>query len=144
MTRRTSIEAYHQIKDEGLLTEARLVVYEILFERGPLTAGEVFLWMRRMNQGHTVVKGSVCARLTELRDTGVVAEVGKRECELTGHTAILWDVTENIPFKLEKRKSKDAVIREKDEIIANLKAHIHSLDCQLATYVPSRRSGELF
>jgi hypothetical protein len=97
MTRRTSIEAYHRIRDEGLLSKARFVVYERLYLHGPKTAGELFAGIP-----NAIVKGSVCARLTELRDMGVVMEVGEAQCALTGQTAIVWDVTEFLPRKLDK------------------------------------------
>ena len=103
MIRETSIKAYEEIKASGLLSDARFFVYDTVFHNGPITAGECFLKMQEANTGHTVVKGSVCARLTELRDLGCVAEVGKKICQLTGKTAMLWQVTKNLPVKLEDR-----------------------------------------
>lgn len=132
MTRNTSIEAYHKIKDEGLLTEARFSVYDILFERGPMTAGELFQWSQRRHEGHTVVKGSICARLTELRELGVAAEIGKRQCGLTGHTAIVWDVTERLPeLLIERGPSKDQQIEALEKENAMLKSRVQALERNL-------------
>jgi hypothetical protein len=97
--RETSKQAYNEITVSGLLTDARYVVYTSIYHHGPLTAGECFLKMQEDHVGHTIVKGSVCARLTELRRLGVVAEVGKRKCALTGKNAILWQVTNKLPIK---------------------------------------------
>jgi len=110
--RETSINAYRQIKADGLLSKARLDVYEILYDHGPMTAGEVFQIMRKERIGHSVVKGSVCARLTELNQMGCVNERPTRECKLTGKTAIVWALTNGLPQKVVRPKSKDQIIEE--------------------------------
>jgi hypothetical protein len=111
MTRTTSIQAYHKIKDEGLLSQRRWEVYDALFKHGPKTGGELF------NICGGVVKGSVCARLTELRDLGVAYEQGTKTCDLTGQTAILWDVTDKLP----KKKNGSAIKPPtRNELIAEL------------------------
>jgi len=112
MTRNTSKEAYLKIKEGGLLSDARFLVYEILFKHGPLTGGDVFEHMQSIRQGHTVVKGSVCARLTECRELGVACEVGVSTWGATGHRGILWDVTSELPNKYEKPPTKDKIIAE--------------------------------
>lgn len=103
MTRETSIEAYNHLKETGVLSKRRFQVYHEVFRNGPITAGEVF----KYGDSHNVVKGSVCARLTELREMGLVKEVGERICRLTGKTAILWDVTSRMnPLELPRKQSK--------------------------------------
>lgn len=124
MIRETSVEAYHKIEEEGLLSTNRFQVYEVLYRHGPLTAGEIFDFFQNEKIGHTVVKGSVCARLTELRHLGVAQEVGSREWDATGHRGLLWDVTKNIPMKQPKRKTKDQIIEELREQIANLELQL--------------------
>ena len=89
MTRRTSMVAYQKIKTNGLLTKARMQVYEWLFENGPATATDIEVALES-NHAHK--------RLSELRDQSVVDEVGERKCLITDHTVILWDVTENLPL----------------------------------------------
>ena len=107
MIRDTSIEAYQTIKQEGLLSRARLEVYLALFSMGPCTAGELFI--KRVS-AHKLVKGSVCARLTELRQIGVVKEVGEKICEATGQNVILWDVTSKLPKKLIKNPAQTCLM----------------------------------
>lgn len=129
--RHTSVEAYQKIRNEGLLSKARLEVYCVLYDHGPLTAGEVFVKCQRRNAGHTVVKGSVCARLTELNRQGVVAEVGERTCGLTGHNAILWDVTPDLPRSLVKPKKRgaDALEVANKRLLIAVKGLEDALDC---------------
>ena len=97
--RRTSIETYHKIKAEGLLSKKRQEVYDVLFESGPGTAME----LRRFFPKGTV-DSQIRARLNELRQMGCAYEVRERPCTITGQTVIEWDVTPNLPTKLDKPK----------------------------------------
>jgi DNA-binding transcriptional regulator GbsR (MarR family) len=84
------------MQDEGLLSKKRWEVYKALYASGPCTAGELF------SKSSGLVKGSVCARLTELREQGVVKEIGLKKCSFTGNSVILWDVTNQLPIKYKK------------------------------------------
>ena len=100
--RRTSIEAYNRIKEDGLLSERRWQVYDILYEHGPATGNELLIHFRAKFgtlYGNSPV---VTSRLGELRDLGVAYEVRERDCEVTTFQAAEWDVTENLPIKFEK------------------------------------------
>lgn len=99
MIRETSREAYDRIKAEGLLSERRFEVYEITFLHGPGTAGELSQHTHKQN------RNNFATRLTELRHQGVVREVGERECKVTGYTAIVWEVTDDLPVPF-KRETK--------------------------------------
>lgn len=91
-TRQTSIECYNQIKAEGLLSKQRLAVYSSLLKMGkPSTAREVYSTMNVEKQEAT--------RFTELRNLGVIYEVGNRKCSVTGRTAIEWDLTDRLPIE---------------------------------------------
>lgn len=83
MIRNTSVDAYITIKNNGLLSAKRWIVYHILFEHGPLTGMEVR------------------ARLNELRALSVAEEQGVRVCSVTGMRVILWDVTQRLPVKFD-------------------------------------------
>lgn len=100
MTRKTSIEAYNKIKENGLLSKRRFQVYEYLYKNGPCIARQIH---KDLAVFGTNVSGYM-GRLSELRDAGVVAEVGKVVDKETGHKVLLWDVTKNLPVKLEKPK----------------------------------------
>ena len=45
MIRKTSIECYNQIKQEGLLSKKKLQVYEAILKLAPCTSGEAFATM---------------------------------------------------------------------------------------------------
>ncbi len=99
--RRTSIEAYHAIKEGGLLSYRRMQIYEVLYEHGPLTANEIF----RMIIGKSSInQANVPARLNEMREMGCVEELGEKQCSVTNNNVILWDVTGRIPIRIEKKK----------------------------------------
>jgi hypothetical protein len=92
--RQTSIECYNQIKASGLLTKARLQVYEALYNIGkPSTAREIFATMN-------IVKFEA-TRLTELRKMGAIYEVSTRKCSITNKNVIEWDLTDKLPVKLK-------------------------------------------
>lgn len=102
MIRKTSIEAYNTIKDNGLLSERRWQVYDILFRNGPMTGGEVFQLMKKQYSVMAPTNSNVTTRLGELRNMGAAQELGRRVCTVSGMTVILWDVTDRLPVKLER------------------------------------------
>lgn len=102
MIRETSIEAFNKIRDEGLLSNRRMQVYTVLFENGPLTGNEVFELLKNEYNIQFKNAPSIVSRLGELRNMGVVKEVGKKLCSISGMTVILWDVTKNLPVKFDR------------------------------------------
>lgn len=104
MSRQTSIETYHKIKEEGLLSQRRWQIYDILFHNGPMTAGEIFDYGLRKFIWSRAVKGGICARLTELRQLGVAVELEPRECKVSGQVTILWELNNKLPVKWDKPK----------------------------------------
>lgn len=100
MIRDTSIEVYHQILAEGLITKREQEVYDALFRFGPLTGKEI-VKVARMS-GSTGQSDSLVPRLAQMREKEVVREVGERKCSVTGRNAILWDVTSKLPKKAQQ------------------------------------------
>jgi hypothetical protein len=88
--RKTSIEVYHKIKAEGLLSKMRFAVYEELFLRGPMTGKEL---------DKALGTDSAHKRLSELKALGVVedSEPRTRSCEVSGENVVEWDVTGRLP-----------------------------------------------
>jgi hypothetical protein len=118
MARETSIETYLKIKRSGLLSSRRLEIYECLFNKGPLTASQVFVLLG--------LETNQSGRFTELSEMEVIKEVGTITCPITNNTAILWDVTAKLPVKIKrpvtaskKKKKTDAL--ELMQEIANSK-----------------------
>lgn len=99
--RQTSIETYRQIKAEGLLSDRRFEVYATVFKHGPMTAGQAS--MQLSGKGR-MWGGNIHARLNELKDFGVMRELGTTICPVTQRQVILWDVTSRLPVKSEKPK----------------------------------------
>lgn len=114
MIRDTSIQVYHQIKEEGLLSERRFQVYETLFHYGPLTAGEIWNWHLKATGAQL---NSISPRTAELERRGVIKPVEERLCRVTGRTCIAWDVTSKLPIEPEKKRIKRE-LAELDEVWA--------------------------
>ena len=99
MKSNTSVNTYKKITQNGLLSEQREAVYRTLYKRKAATASQLAEVMGER------VKGSVCARLTELRDRGVVKEKAHVKCPVSGEVVALWTVTGKLPKKPVKRVS---------------------------------------
>lgn len=101
-SRQTSVDAFREIESSGLLSRLRFEVYRWLYENGPATAKEVELGLKKGIES----TGVWSTRLSELKRLGVIEEIGKTQCKFSGHEVIEWDVTANLPRKLEKKSSK--------------------------------------
>lgn len=108
--RSTSIKAYNEIKENGLLSKRRFEVYDYLYHHGAKTQNEVARYYQKLypNAGAR----SWGARFAELKELGVIKEVGTKADSVSGHTTILWDVTENLPANLPPKKTKHQNIIE--------------------------------
>ena len=104
MVRQTSSAVYHQMERDGLLSARRWEAYKILYEFGPMTSNEIF--EKAKLHGNPNYRHNTNARMTELRDLGVAAELGTRKCSVTGNMVILWDVTTALPKKVVKAAGK--------------------------------------
>lgn len=100
--RRTSVEVYHRIEKEGLLSKQRFAIYKVLYEQGPMTISECFEVLARNNPNFN---WNTRTRFGELRDQQAIYEVRERKCKVTGEVVIEWDVTDSFPVKLEKGRS---------------------------------------
>ncbi len=124
MTRRTSVDTYHKIEAEGLLSKRRWAVYSALYANGPATATAIANELSCYKSPS--VGANVHARLGELRAAGCVYEVGETICQHTNQTVILWDVTEALPLKVEitgltKSELIDILCSQLEEILPRVK-----------------------
>lgn len=110
MSRQTSIEAYHMISSSGLLSTMRKKVCKAIAYNAPCTSGEAFKWMLDNGEYSNPLSQSR-ARVTELRDLGVVREIGTRPCNVSGHNAIVWELTGDLPSGKVLKGSKKRDIR---------------------------------
>ncbi len=129
--RQTSIQAYQQIKSQGLLAVRRFEVYDWLYQCGPATAQEVERGMRKMGMasGRHANK-----RLPELRDQGVVEEIGERKCSVTGKLAIVWDVTSLLPKPFRRSSQTRLMVlqienKKLKELLKDALDYIEKLKC---------------
>ena len=106
--RETSIEAYNKIKANGLLRQVQLETYSIFFESGPLTTNEM-LQIAAKKRGSSSYRGlaSLQKAVRRLCHLGVLKELEKRVCLVTGNNALEFDVTNKLPVEpLKKKKEK--------------------------------------
>lgn len=117
--RETSIEAYRTIREEGLLSQRRFQVYDLLYQHGPCTANEL---VNRTGRTSSLGNQNIVTRLGELREMGCVKELGTRQCNVTGMRVIVWDVTSNLPRKLERElsRSRKAIRTELLELLSTI------------------------
>lgn len=121
-----------------MLSAKRWQAYDALYRsQGCLTHNEL---QARIDEefygdathGRAVYRNNIVARLGELRDMGVVVEVGEKECSISGMTCIAWDVTDKLPRKLPKtvKQSKTTIIRGMSALLLEMTTHLESRpDC---------------
>lgn len=131
MTRRTSIESYREMKELGLLSKERLMVYYAIMTNGPCTSGEAYATMGKTPRNRT--------RTRELCDLGVIDEVGERRCRITNRPSILWQVNGNLPdpdrqarMVAERKQQREADILNKCESCRELSRQVTELQQQVA------------
>ena len=122
MIRKTSVEAYNNIKESGILSRMRMMCYNLLYQHGPATANQLMKIAKESNPNlsHQSIE-SIGRRLSELVKINVAQELGEVVCPVTNRKVILWDVTDQLPIKLEKKKTKNQIIKELKEEIDLLK-----------------------
>lgn len=98
--RSTSIAVYRKIKEDGMLSRLRWVVYEALYHFGPCTQAE--LWSEHLSNFE---RNSIAPRFSELEDRGVIKAIGERPCRYSrmSQNSIVWDVTAELPRDLETK-----------------------------------------
>jgi hypothetical protein len=121
--RQTSLDAYHEITENGLLSKRRLQVYRWLFKNGPATGKEVTVALCPPDQN----TGGYTTRLSELKEQGVVAEAGHKSCQFSGQTVTLWDVTDRLPNPLPPRIPTKQRLIQASKLLADMQRHISSL-----------------
>src|SRR6478609_5551143 len=90
MARKTSIESYRALMDSGALGSMKLKVYDFVFNKGPVTAKQIYTAIQKQNQA----TGGITTILSEMRRDGLIEEAGTTVCNISGRRVILWDVTD--------------------------------------------------
>lgn len=89
--RQTSIESFHRIKENGVLTKMELMVYEAIFSIGPATIKEICVNLA------PVPETSISPIFARLERKGTIKTVSKRKCKITGNMVLEWDCTSGVP-----------------------------------------------
>ena len=87
--RDTSTTAFYNALDDGTIKTLQVNVYRALIALGPSNMMQVNGYFQR--QGLVGNSHSITPRFAELRDLGVVRELGKRPCPITGASSIVWE-----------------------------------------------------
>lgn len=109
MTRKTSIEVWQQINQEGLLTKMQRKALQVIAWHGPVTGSELDAHSnsRYMHQ-----------RISELFAVGVIRQAGRKKCSVTNRSVMAWESTGAMPHETlkgignQKHKSKIKELRE--------------------------------
>lgn len=118
MVQKTSVETYHSIKNSGLISEKRMKVYEILYENPQGLTGTQVSEIFKEKYPSAKHSETIRNRITELRDMGVVLDMGVVECEFTNRKVLKWCTSDNLPLKIGKKST----LKEKvDEILEQVK-----------------------
>jgi len=112
--RETSMAAWTAINSGRLLPRRRLEAYNFLYQLGGSgTSGEVMEFAKNSDPSLSqTYLNNIDKRLSELRDTGVTREAGRKVCPITGQTRINWTISDELPVPLEKRKTNRQKISE--------------------------------
>jgi len=113
-----SMDAFNHIKKNGLLSDKRLKVYQIFVHNPKGLTGSEVSDIYKQNYPSSQHSETIRNRITELRDMGVLDEVGNVACKFTNRTVMKYKVNTNMPTKLVVKKSLNTNI---DEIISDLK-----------------------
>jgi hypothetical protein len=110
--RNTSKEAYDEISDNGLLSKRRFQVYHILYNFGPMTAGEIFQKGLEFDFWGINAKATICTRCGELKDRQVATIIGTRKDQYSKFNNWIWDVTDGLPVSPPKKVSSKTKINK--------------------------------
>jgi hypothetical protein len=113
-----SMDAFNHIKKNGLLSDKRLKVYQIFVQNPEGLTGSEVSAIYKNNYPSSQYSETIRNRITELREMGVLDEVGNVECRFTKRTVMKYRVNTKMPTKLAPKKSLNTNI---DEIISDLK-----------------------
>ncbi len=122
MIQQTSIDAYHEIREKGLLGRLQLEVLEIIVRFGPLTQNE----LHREHFAETQPR-NVQPRVSELEARGVVRSAGQRPCRITGFVCETWEFTGELPHDPVRKTGARKIITELLGRVESLEKTVASL-----------------
>ena len=143
--RKTSLIAWRELQESGLLTGMRELVAKCVYDHGPMTHNELDSRLK----GHKEINPSYHKRLSELGRMGVIERVGERACSITGNLCELWDISGRPPKKLEasrtvpSAKDFDAALSELHQINVALGGQFSPELVRVCTWMKRRGSRQV-
>jgi len=117
--RSTSLKAYKEITESGLLAQRERLAYMTIYKYGPVTGKELSKLMGIAEQW------KICS---VLKKKGLAREVGKRNCKITGRECYIWDLTDATkPLPIPKRLSRSELMSENKRLKVLLKKSINKI-----------------
>jgi len=146
--RDTSIEAYYDAKTQGLIRKNEMTVIEVAHDH----------WR---DEGHTtkelmeLVGAKIGANswnriqdfqkvVKPLKEKGVLEELEKRPCELTGRNAYPVRLTYQMPVKIDHNESEKMILRKTVKDQAEKISFLEKQNAELKHEIGRLQKGELF
>jgi len=92
--KQTSVQAYRQMRKSKELGKRQKKVYKAVKRYGPGTMREIYQFM-----GEPGVYSGYQPRFKELRDKNLLQESGKKQCNITGRKATIYEIKRRLIFK---------------------------------------------
>jgi len=90
--RPTSVLAFYNAVNAGILATRGAQVWAALSVMGPATANEVYEYLKGITYVSVRFAANTSSRFTKLRDLGVIREEGARPCRVTRSLCTVWAV----------------------------------------------------
>jgi len=100
-----SREAFEDLVRRGAISTTYRLIIEALFALQEANAFQIFQWIKAHYPDRDS-KNGVGSRMSELVDCGVVLEVGRKPCPMTGKKCIVYALSGFMPETLRSRSTK--------------------------------------
>jgi CRISPR/Cas system CSM-associated protein Csm2 small subunit len=128
MIQKTSIETYYAIKNSGLISDKRLKVFDIFWEHPDGLTGTQVSEIFKNKYPSSKHSETIRNRITELRNMGVIDEVGVVECDFTNRKVMKFAISNRLPVPLEKKLTLNERVDSVLESIALLGKTLNEVD----------------
>lgn len=99
MIRETSINAFHMIRDNGILGMREFQVYEAICNNGSVTIKETCMILK------PIPETSISPIFSRLERKGLIKIQETRKCKITGNNVYSWQSTNKMPNDKPPRKA---------------------------------------
>jgi hypothetical protein len=106
--RDTSIEAYRNLLSSGDLSRQLNEAYQVIYKQGPVTGQELTKIMEEDGKWKL---------LAPLKHMGLVEEISKRKCLITGRVVYEWDITGKFEITVERKMSSNQKLKIAERFI---------------------------